>query len=340
MTTVVINELPQVASLCLILSAGLAWVEGDLVGGPGLVLSVLTMVVLTGHVELARRGISAGSAVGRALTDAGITAATASRVRLLRPLLAPLPIRPRSVRRVRNVAYGPHRLQRLDVYRRRGAAVRGTLVYLHGGGYSSGRKHWEARALLHHFASEGWVCISADYRLRPGAGIADHLDDARSVVTWAHAHAGDHGGDPGTLVMVGSSAGAHLTALCALTQEDQPDRGASRIDAAVGLYGYYGPYDGADRSAGPVSSPLRLRAASAPPFFLVHGDHDSWVPVELAREFVRHLRADSRQAVVYAELPGAQHGFDLFRSWRFTAVLTGLDAFVRNLPGSARTGPG
>lgn len=78
----------------------------------------------------------------------------------------------------------------------------------------------------------------------------------------------------------------------------------------------------------PVSSPLHLDAAEAPPFFLAHGDHDSYVPVEMARAFERHLRSQSAHEVVYVALPGAQHGFDLFRSWRFSAVIDGIDAFL------------
>jgi hypothetical protein len=38
---------------------------------------------------------------------------------------------------------------------------------------------------------------------------------------------------------------------------------------------------------------------------------------------------------VYAELPGAQHGFDLFRSRRFDTVVDAIEAFadhVRSRP--------
>jgi acetyl esterase/lipase len=40
------------------------------------------------------------------------------------------------------------------------------------------------------------------------------------VIAWAHKYGAEYGGDPGTLVVSGSSAGAHLTALCAFTQND------------------------------------------------------------------------------------------------------------------------
>ncbi len=51
-------------------------------------------------------------------------------------------------------------------------------------------------------------------------------------------------------------------------------------------------------------------------------------PVEIARALVGHLRSASAEPVVYAELPGSQHGFDVFRSVRYEAVLDGVDVFL------------
>ncbi len=332
---VVVNEIPHVVALYLVLAVLLARSEGELDGVGGPELLVLVGMTLMGQLVLARRGLAAAGAVRGGLARAGIArpsdAATrpGRLARWLGPLLAPFPIRPWRVRRVRGLAYGDHRRQRVDVYTlRRRQAVGPVFLYLHGGGYFSGGRHREGRALLHHLASRGWVCVSAGYRLRPGADFEDHLSDARAALAWAHTHAHEHGGDDRTLVMAGSSAGAHLAALCALTQDDEPDPVSSRVDAAVGLYGYYGRYYGRGPDETPVSSPLDLDPSAAPPFLLAHGDHDSYVPVELARNFARHLRSRSPREVVYAELPGAQHGFDLFRSWRVTAVIQGVDAFL------------
>jgi acetyl esterase/lipase len=52
------------------------------------------------------------------------------------------------------------------------------------------------------------------------------------------------------------------------------------------------------------------------------------VIVEDARRFVEQLRSTSSNPVVYAELPGAQHSFDLFHSIRFEAVVDGVEAFT------------
>lgn len=329
---VAINEIPHVAALLLALSTLLAWSEGDLSGPAGLVLASLAALLMLGLAELTRRCLLAGPAVDAVVREHDMEPRRHPWSRLIRPLLFPIPWRPRSVTRVGPLSYGEHRRQRLDVYRSKDPGVRGpVLVYFHGGGYFSGSNRREGRALLHHLAARGWVCVSAGYRLRPEADFTDHLDDARAALRWAHDNAAAYGGDPATLVMAGSSAGAHLTALCALTQDrsgpepSNPDR--PRVDAAICLYGYYGRYYGRGPDESPVSTPLALGPSQAPPFFLAHGDHDSYAPVDDARALGRHLAAGSPSETWYVELPGAQHGFDALSSWRIAAVIDGIDAF-------------
>jgi hypothetical protein len=48
---------------------------------------------------------------------------------------------------------------------------------------------------------------------------------------------------------------------------------------------------------------------------------------------VRHLRAGSSNPVFYAELPGAQHGFDAVQSPRYLAVVAALRRFTEPLAG-------
>ena len=328
----VVNELPQLAVLFLLGTTALAVLEDDLAGAPGAVATLVALATVVGLVELARRGMSAKSTVAGALQHAGVSSSTSAWRGAWASLLAPFPIRPRAVRRHRNLSYGPDRKHALDVYRRRDARGGPVLVYLHGGGYFSGGKHWEGRALLYRLAARGWVCISANYRLRPTADFPDHLDDAKRALAWAKEHAADYGADPGRLVMAGSSAGAHLTSLCALDSAGaSPDAPRKKVDAAVCLYGYYGRYYGRGADESPVSTPLALDASVAPPFFVAHGDHDTYSPAEGARALVGRLRAASSAPVVYAELVGGQHAFDLFYSWRGAAVVDGVEAFLERV---------
>jgi acetyl esterase/lipase len=66
----------------------------------------------------------------------------------------------------------------------------------------------------------------------------------------------------------------------------------------------------------------------APPFFVTHGTNDSLIPVEQARTFVEELRKESSNPVVYAELPGAQHAYEIFPSVRAHATVHAVERFL------------
>jgi dipeptidyl aminopeptidase/acylaminoacyl peptidase len=75
-------------------------------------------------------------------------------------------------------------------------------------------------------------------------------------------------------------------------------------------------------------SPISHVGPHAPPFFVVHGKSDNLVPVEQARRFVAALREVSRKPVLYAEIPGASHAFEVFHSVRTENVVNGVDRFL------------
>ena len=77
-----------------------------------------------------------------------------------------------------------------------------------------------------------------------------------------------------------------------------------------------------------AASPLAHLRADAPPFFVIHGTSDSLIPVAEARIFVDELRQVSDSPVVYAELKGAQHAFDVFPSIRSISVTQAVGRFL------------
>ncbi|MEV6110421.1 alpha/beta hydrolase [Streptomyces sp. NPDC051940] len=226
-----------------------------------------------------------------------------------------------------NVRYGDGgRGHLLDVYvPRSGAANAPVLVYLHGGGFRTGSKLLGARPLLYRFAARGWVCVSANYRLRGGLDYADRLADARQVIRWVHEDGPGYGADPSTLFLAGGSAGAHLAATAALTASGGLEGEAAGPPAAgvICFYGYYGRAD-----ADPDSTPLAHLNPGAPPFLVVHGTLDTLVLVEDARHFASELARVSARPVAYAELPGTQHNFDFFPSPRLHAVTDAVEDFT------------
>jgi acetyl esterase/lipase len=321
---IAILELPFLASAAFAASTALAAAEGDLDSPVTIAAAVLTGASLTFTTW---RGLRAMPILMRALGGTGLS----TRLPWARILLHPFGIRPRSVERIANLSYGPHgKRNLLDLYRHRSAPANAPLlIHFHGGYYTTGYKNSQALPLLHRLADQGWVTISANYRLGHEGGFAPHLTDAKRVVAWARAHAREWGIDPARIVLAGSSAGAHMSALAALTPGDarfQPgfEDADTSVSAVIGLGGFYGRYFDGD----PDGDPLTHAHAGAPPFLIVHGTHDTVVPAAGARRFAEGLQEVSAQQVAYAELPGAQHGFDLFHSPRFEAVVNAVEAFA------------
>jgi acetyl esterase/lipase len=329
-----VAEIPAVVAVTLVVVSALA-LAGGAAGDPvGLTALALAAATVAGLGLLAWRGLLAGPAVDAALDAAGFppAAAPAGRRNLARALLSPWPRRPRGVTRVVGLRYGDAGTRNLlDLYHRRdrpaGAPV---LIHLHAGAFRGGRRSREALPLLYRLAGLGWVCVSATYRVTPPARFPDHLVDVKKVLAWVREHAAWYGGDPAVVYLAGSSAGAHLAAMAALTAGEpglQP--GFEAVDTSVsGVVCLYGFYGAADPAAPLPSSPEDHLRPDRPPFLLVHGDLDSLVPVGGARRFAARLRATSDRPVAYAELPGAQHTFDLVASPRFEAVVDGVERFA------------
>ena len=275
-----------------------------------------------------------------------------------RRLLVPFVTRDPDVEKVRDVVFatdGRLRL-RLDVYRPRdGATGRPVLVFVHGGAWVLGDKREQGLPMLLHLAAHGWVCLSVNYRLSPRATFPDQLVDVKRALAWARDHVAGYGGDPRFVVVSGGSAGGHLAALAALTPGDREYQpGFEDADTSVAAcVPFYGVYDFTNRDgvghAGmgrllarmvmkssldearedwEKASPMDRVGQQAPPFLVVHGANDTLVPVAEARLFVRRLRAASPSPVAYAELPGAQHAFEVFRSTRAAHAVLAVERFL------------
>ena len=293
------SELPFIMGYLLIASTVLALVDGDLDSPGGAVGAAVALLALAGLMVVVCRAMRAHAA----LRNAGRPRRPWGRI-----LRAPFfPGRP-DVIRVRGLAYGDGPDRTLDVYHRRDRpASAPILLHFHGGGFHSGNKAREARPLIRHLTSRrGFVCVSADYRLQPQVTLADQVADVRDAIAWVRVHAADYGAEPGALYVTGSSAGANLAirAVC---------DGETGIAGLICRYGYYGN--------------LAPRGAT-PPMLVVHGKKDMLEPVTHARAFVQRVRAVSSRPVIYAELPGAHHDFDMYESIRSAAVSEAVEQFT------------
>jgi len=366
---VVVAAVTVVFAVVGVLRAGAGWP-----GWAGLVLAALSAAGLAG---LGRSGLRAHQVVAAALHDATgpplelpeqLPAPTWGRWwRVTRAV----PLAGRALETVRDLDYDGDgdRRHRLDVVRARGLAPGApVMVYIHGGGWTIGDKSQQGKPMLYELAARGWVCVSINYRLSPKHVWPAHVVDCKKALAWVHEHIAEYGGDPGFVAVSGGSAGGHLAALVALTAGDdtwQPGfEGAdTSVQAAVPLYGVY------DMTADPAStgrygsglkillerevmkqpiaehrhlfeqaSPTYRVHADAPPFFVLHGGNDTLVPVDSARLFVDALRQVSAAPVAYAELPLAQHAFDVLASFRCQGTTAGAVAFLDAVRAAAGIG--
>lgn len=309
----VVSELPLYALALLAANTVLAASQGDLNSTGGLVALGINIAAALGLLVVFLLSFKTAPVIKRAFRDNAITEKPDKKFSI-RALLGPFFIRRSGVRHIRNLAYGSAgKYQTLDVYHKKSKPSGGGMfIHLHGGALRSGKKDRDARPLIYHLAARGWVCISANYRLQPHVHFAEQLDDVRQIVAWAKAHAAEYGGDPNFVMLGGGSSGGHLAAMIGLE--------SGSVDAVAAFYGNF--YFGA-----PEESPITHVSKDAPPFLLLHGTQDNLIPAEGTRRFAETLRRVSKNPVVYAELPNAEHMFDLFNSVRIEAVIGATEAF-------------
>ena len=322
-----INELPGFALLFLLFNSVPAVLQGDINSTVGMIAFGISLLTGVGLIVVILRAVRAAPTIVRAL-DQGIGRGWRERadaaIEVFHPqaLLGPFFRRRGDIERIGNLRYcdaGKYNL--LDVYRHRSKPSNcPVFIHFHAGGFTQGSKNSQALPLIYHLASKGWLCISANYRLGRATAYPNTLIDAKKVIRWLREHAEAYGADPDTIIVAGGSAGGQMAIGAACTPNDprfQPgfESADTSVTAAIAFYGYYG-------------WPLPPLPPHTPPIFVVHGNLDTLVPVEDAREFIQRARKESKSPVVYAELPGGHHNFDLFHSIRSEAVIDGVEAFT------------
>lgn len=197
----------------------------------------------------------------------------------------------------REIAYGSAPLQTLDFYAAPPSREPAPLiVFVHGGGWSRGDKgNATGSEKIAHYHAQGYAFATINYRLVPGATVAQQADDVALALARLIGQAGALGFDPRRVVLMGHSAGAHLSALvgtdpaylrkAGLSQSAL--RGVVLLDGAAydvpaqmtqaGRYmlGRYTQAFGTDAAAQRLVSPITHAAApNAPRFLILHVDRD------------------------------------------------------------------
>jgi arylformamidase len=187
----------------------------------------------------------------------------------------------------RDIAYGEHRLHRLDLYRPASAKDAPVVVMIHGGAWRLGNKAIGrgVRNKVAHWVGKGWILVSLDYRLLPEAKPLEQAQDVARALAFVQARAAAWGGDASRIVLVGHSSGAHLASLLSVDPALTAVAGARPWRATIALdsaafdveqimrdrhFGFYDAAFGSDPQEWRAASPLhRLDSSLAIPLLAV-----------------------------------------------------------------------
>ena len=210
---------------------------------------------------------------------------------------------------------------------------RGTLLYVHGGGWSGGSIELNHRACRALAAQSGWDVVSISYRLAPEHPFPAGLSDCRAALNWVSGEGTANGLNSARIACGGASAGGNLALSLALDLHDAqltglvlfyPVTGADfetasyrRFAEGYGLnrarmkhlFALYDPEDrrGADPEITPLSATAdRIRAARLPPTAIVSAECD--VLADDSRQMAARLQEAGVATTLHIE-PGVTHGF-------------------------------
>jgi len=198
-------------------------------------------------------------------------------------------------------AYGDSVRQKLDVYAQKKETKVPVIVFVHGGGWSVGRKS-QHQFIGKMFQAQGYVAVVINYRLFPESTFPGFPEDAASAVQWVSENIETHGGDPKRIFLMGHSAGAHSVALLGL-DEQYLKAVDVKPEAIRGVVGVSGPMtlkpskipmlkrifgEATDAEIAPVGF-VDGEEGSEPPFLLLHGKNDPLVPFNQSKELEKRI---------------------------------------------------
>ncbi|WP_442769008.1 alpha/beta hydrolase, partial [Acinetobacter bohemicus] len=211
---------------------------------------------------------------------------------------------------LKNIAYGSHPQQVMDVYFPTQPLTDKTpaplIVMVHGGAWTIGDKNKAAvvKNKVDYWSKQGWVFISINYRLVPDATLQQQTQDIAEALIYIQNQAPNWHADSKRLVLMGHSAGAHLVSLLAtrplwLTSQPQPWRATVALDSAAYHVEkimqnrhsrFYDQAFGDQPSNWKALSPISQLHQALPAFLAVCSTTRPDQPCTQAQQFIQHAQ--------------------------------------------------
>ncbi len=238
-----------------------------------------------------------------------------------------------------DIAYDDdHAAQKLDVYLAPSDKPVPAMVFIHGGGWRGGSKRGVPSWLMDGVRKGRFSVVAVEYRFSDVAPHPAQVNDCVRAIQFVRHNAAKWNIDPERIGVTGGSAGGHLTLWVALhddaanaSSSDPVERQSSRVACAVSfagptdwsllstiehghpayrqLLGYEPgtPADKMDAEGKKDVSPISFVSKDDPPVMQVHGDADTTVPIEHARNLHERLKSAGVKAELVV-IEGANHG--------------------------------
>lgn len=120
------------------------------------------------------------------------------------------------------------------------------LVFIHGGGWTSGNKR-DYKYYTVRFAKQGYVVATIGYRFAQEAPFPACVEDAKCAVRWMRENAAELHVNPDKIAVIGGSAGGYLALMVGYTAnvpELEGQGGHAGVSSAVAVVvDLYGPTD-------------------------------------------------------------------------------------------------
>ena len=171
----------------------------------------------------------------------------------------------------RDLRYGPHPRNVMDVYWKTEYKDAPIVFTIHGGGFKNGSKGYCNMDMQDLYMSKGCIVVSPNYRLmKRGSSVTpnDCVLDVAMAVAHIQANAKKFGGDPQKIISTGASAGGHISAQIAYRKKWDWPTGAKHKPKKINVVGWFG------NSPGLSPALIKQVGPGDPPGFVMYGGRE------------------------------------------------------------------
>ena len=204
----------------------------------------------------------------------------------------------------KDVSYGPHKRNVMDIYWDTDYTNAPIVVIIHGGAFKHGSKAYCSPDMQTFYRNKGYVIVAPNYRLLEGGGAAsikDCLIDCAMAAAQVQANAETYGGDATRIISTGNSAGGYLSAQVAYKKTWRWPKHATHKPDTLNIIGWYGDSPYLPQFA------ISNVAKEDPPGFIVFGEHEHpGTPPSMGRDMQAALNTHTIWNKLI-EVKGARH---------------------------------